>query len=197
VAAIRDRGAAPGLIMLDGHEDAWPPHLSETGEGSDSEIAIALGRVPDLPDPIAQMLPLIQPSALAFLGPRDRDEIASAGVESLRGRAAFFADDLEISATLESGGDPASDAIQAIDAHEFWLHIDLDVLATDAFGAVDYPQPGGIDWGELDQLAATAVGAEGCRGVSVVIYNPDLDPDRTAASKLVGFLSRLIERRSW
>jgi arginase len=42
-------GTGPGLLMLDGHEDAWPPSLSETGEASDSELGIALGLISDLP----------------------------------------------------------------------------------------------------------------------------------------------------
>lgn len=32
-----------GLIFVDGHEDAWDPHRSGTGEAADSEIALALG----------------------------------------------------------------------------------------------------------------------------------------------------------
>jgi arginase len=67
------------------------------------------------------------------------------------------------------------------------------VLSTDAFEAIDYPQPGGLGWEELDRLAATAACEPSCRGVSVVIYNPDLDPERVGAGKVVGFLARLIE----
>jgi arginase len=191
LAALREGGRTPGLVMLDGHEDAWPPPLSETGEGSDSEIAIALGRVANLPAPLEGLLPLLEPSALAFLGPRDRAEIAEAGVESLRGEVSFFADDVEIRAALDAGDDPAEAAIEAIAVDAFWLHIDLDVLSTDSFGAVDYPQPGGLAWDELDRLAATTASAPGCRGMSVVIYNPDLDPDRIDARKVVDFLGRL------
>jgi arginase len=192
LAAVRDAGERPGLIMLDGHEDAWPPPCSETGEGSDSEIAIALGDVRGLPSTLDDLLPLLDASALAYLGPRDRDEIVTAGVESLRDRAAFFADDAQTSAALASGRDSATAAVESIAADAYWLHIDLDVLATDAFDAVDYPQPGGLEWEELDRLAATAASESRCRGVSVVIYNPDLDADRKEADKLVAFLSRLI-----
>jgi arginase len=196
LAALREAGAAPGLVMLDGHEDAWPPPLSATGEGSDSEIAIALGRVADLPAPLDRLLPLLAPAALAFLGPRDREEIASAGVGSLRNQVAFFANDVETAEALAAGRNPADDAIRSLEADEFWLHIDLDVLRSEAFAAVDYPQPGGLDWEQLDRVATAAATAPGCRGISVVIYNPDLDPDGTAASKLIGFLSRMAWRES-
>ena len=192
VAAVRRDCSAPGLLMLDGHEDAWPPPLSPTGEGSDSEIAIALGGVADLPGPVSRLLPLVEPSAIAFLGPRDREELASAGLESLRDQVAFFADDIETSTLLRAGHDPAEAALEAMTADGFWLHIDLDVLRTEALRAVDYRQPGGLAWEALDRLAASAASAAGCRGASVVIYNPDLDPNRVDARKIVAFLSRLM-----
>jgi arginase len=196
LAAIRDGGSAPGLVMLDGHEDAWPPPLSETGEASDSEIAIALGRVRNLPGSLDGLLPLLTPSSLALLGPRDYDEIRSAGIESLRDEVGFFSDDVGTSRRLESGRDPSTEAVHSIGADAFWLHVDLDVLASRAFGAVDYPQPGGLGWDGVDRLAATVAGDPRCRGISVAIYNPDLDPDRTEAPKVISLLSRLIERRS-
>jgi arginase len=127
MAALRDAGDAPGLLMLDGHEDAWPPHRSETGEGSDSEIAIALGTVPGLPAALERLVPLLIGNRLAYLGPRDRDEILAAGVESLRNRVAFFADDGQVSAALRAGRDPATEATGALAASSFWLHVDLDV----------------------------------------------------------------------
>jgi arginase len=192
LAALRDGGASTGLVMLDGHEDAWPPPVSPTGEGSDSEIAIALGRVTGLPAPLASMLPLVEPAAIAFLGPRDGEEIAAAGIDSLRDEVAFFADASEISEALRAGSDPAGAAVAAIAAESFWLHVDLDVLATSALGAVDYRQPNGLSFDELDRLAVTAASAPGCRGMSVAIYNPDLDPGRADARKVVDLLSRVM-----
>ena len=83
-------------------------------------------------------------------------------------------------------------ALEAIDRVPFWLHIDLDVLATEDFAAVDYPQPGGLRWNELDQLVTVALATPRCRGASIVIYNPDLDPDRAAADLVVDFIARSI-----
>jgi arginase len=194
LAALRGGDRPPGLIMLDGHEDAWPPWSSETGEGSDSEIAVALGTVTDLPEALATRLPLLSSAALAYLGPRDGVEIRSAGLASLRDQAAYFGVAGRVSAELEAGRDPARAAAEAIACDAFWLHLDLDVLATHAFSAVDYRQPGGLGWSELDRLVASAASDPRCQGVSVVIYNPDLDPARAEAGKLVDFLARLIER---
>jgi arginase len=189
LAAIRAAGDQPGLVMLDGHEDAWPPPRSDTGEGSDSEIAIALGRVPTLPKPLA--VPVLTPGSIAQLGPRDLAELEEEGVPSLRDELACFASGEEVAAEAEPGEALARQAIEKIEADGFWLHIDLDVLATAEFRAVDYPQLGGLDWPALDRLSQTAARDPRCRGTSVVIYNPALDPDRTDASKLVDYLARL------
>ena len=190
LAAIRDSGERPGLVMLDGHEDAWPPDRSDTGEASDSEVAIALGLVSELPEPLAGLTPILDASAIAMLGPRDLAEIATADVPTMRDQVAFFADDRE----ARSG--PAAEligaALAAIEADGFWLHVDLDVLSEESLAAVDYPQPEGWSWGQLDELAAATARDSACRGVSVVIYNPDRDPDRSGAHEVVDFVARLI-----
>ena len=74
--------------------------------------------------------------------------------------------------------DPAGD--------EWWLHIDLDVLSTESLSAVDYPQPGGLDWARLDHVVGVILNRPGCRGASVVIYNPELD-DGAAAPRIAQF----------
>lgn len=190
LAALREHAKARvGLLMLDGHEDAWLPSESPTGEASDSELAIALGLVPDgLPAPLDRLVPLLDPADVALIGPRDRAEIEAEGGRSLRGHVGLFL-------SAEEAGraeDPGASALRKLEVSEFWLHVDLDVLATEAFDAVDYLQPGGLTWSELDAIAGTAVTDPRCKGASVVIYNPDLDPDRRAADQLVEFVCRLM-----
>jgi arginase len=191
LGALAAIGKDAGLVMLDGHEDAWPPLKSETGEASDSEVAIALGRVDRLPGWLADLVPLIAESALAYLGPRDAAEIAAAGVATLRGEVAFFAGDGEIVHAPEP--EPiAAEALEAIAADALWVHVDLDVLDSELFEAVDYPQRGGLDWETLDRLTAAAIADPRCRGVSVVIYNPDLDPTGRRAGDVIDFACRLV-----
>jgi arginase len=192
LAALRDRGDEPGLVLVDGHEDAWPPALSPTGEASDSEVAIALGFVDDaLPPPLDELTPLVQPSAVALLGPRDKDEIDAGGARSLRDQVAYFA--APDALRSEGVSTTVAAALDAITAPAVWLHIDLDVLATDALAAVDYPQPGGLEWHELDQLAAVAVADPRCAGASIAIYNPSRDTDGTGGGAVVEFICRLVE----
>jgi arginase len=179
-----------GLVMLDGHEDAWPPPLSETGEASDCELGLALGLFPEnMPAPLDRWGALLGPSSVALLGSRDKDEIVAGGARSIADDLAFFCDEQ----ALQDGGDTRmADALAAVEADAFWLHLDLDVLSSAAFAAVDYPQPGGLGWAQLESLASAAAGDSRCRGMSVVIYNPDLDPDKSAARDLIDFVSGLI-----
>jgi arginase len=193
LAAGRDADGQPGLLLVDGHEDAWPPERSETGEASDSEVGIALGRIAGLPAPLNELVPLLTPERTAMLGPRDRRELDNDGVESLDGTVALFRDDAAVRASGAAASAREGVAALAAATSSFWLHIDLDVLRTDDFPAADYLQAGGLTWHELLDIAAPALADPRCFGCSVVIYNPDLDPDRAAASRIVRFLSDLVK----
>jgi arginase len=191
LAAGRDDDRDPGLLLVDGHEDAWPPERSATGEASDSELAIALGRVTGLPAPLDDRVPLLTPERVAMLGPRDRRELDEAGVESLDGAIALFRDDVAVRASGAAASAREAVATLAAGSRSFWLHVDLDVLRAEDFPAADYLQPGGLTWKDLLDIAAPALADPRCAGCSVVIYNPDLDPERTSAARIVRFVSEL------
>jgi arginase len=63
------------------------------------------------------------------------------------------------------------------------------VLATGELAAVDYPQPGGLTWGQLTDLTAAALATDGW---SVCIYNPDLDPGREGADAIISYITQAI-----
>ena len=77
----------------------------------------------------------------------------------------------------------------------WWLHIDLDVLARSEFAACgatgEVMLAGGLTWQQLAELVVSALHSRGCAGWSLSIYNPDLDPDRSAARDIVGFVARI------
>lgn len=193
LAAVREHYGSPGLVMLDGHEDAWPPHRSGTGEGSDSAVAIALARVTDLPAAIDELMPLLAPADLLMIGPRDQVELADAGVASVRDEVALLVAGDAARNDPAAAEDALADALDSTEPAGLWLHVDLDVLSSEAFAAVDYPQPGGLGWDQLDALAGRALADERCGGASIVIYNPELDPSGSEAGKVVEFASRLVE----
>lgn len=158
------RAIGGGLVFVDGHEDAWPPLDDQSGEAADSELGIALGLF-DAPIP-----PMVRADRVVVLGPRDAEEVDGRRVHRIDDLVAFrngawlaTASDDELASVLE----PAGDA--------WWFHVDLDVLSSEALPAVDYPQPGGLDWDRLDRVTRVILSRPGCKGASIVIYNPELD----------------------
>jgi len=180
-----------GLLFVDGHEDAYLPEQSSTGEAADMELAFALGMADaSWSAELAALLPLVAPADVQLLGARDAEILRAEGVASLRDRVAFV-DGERLAA------DPAGLATAACASlpDPWWFHLDLDVLSTEALPAVDYAQPGGIGWNELEAVATTAMGA-GPRGWDITIYNPDLDPERVRARRIVRFIGSVFEQAS-
>lgn len=178
--AAAERGQA-GLVFIDGHEDAWDPGVTPTGEASDCEIGLALGLF-DGPTGLVRDLPCLDPAHLVVLGPRDQAEIADAGQPSIRGRVAHYRSGTQLAA--EQSYAEIADVVSAAAASApagWWCHVDLDVLDTASLTAVDYPQPGGLTWSQLESLTTACLSVPGCLGASVVIYNPDLDGGQAAA----------------
>ena len=105
-----------------------------------------------------------------------------------------LAETLELYDEQALQGESLASITQAVLAHlqaqtrQWWLHVDLDVLSTEALSAKDYPQPGGLSWRQLERLSATAMVAHGLIGWDVTIYNPDLDPDGSQARRIVEYL---------
>lgn len=191
-AARRHVGGDVRLLFVDGHEDAYPPHASLTGEAADMALGMALGLAPMTGLPaLSDRLPLVAADDVIVLGARDLTEIEQEGAATIRGRVAVL-DDVEL---RERGvervvGEWVDTTERA--GRRFWLHLDLDALTSIALPAVRYPQPGGLDWDELDAVGRRAVASPALLGVDVTIYNPDLDPTREGAMMIVNLVRGLF-----
>ena len=127
LAALASYGDPPGLVMVDGHEDAYPPSASPTGEASDSEVGIALGMFDDaLPPQIERLTPLLAFESVALVGPRDRAELVANAVRSLA-RRVWFADRRRGARAGSCNGCARGDR-GGESGGSIWLHVDLDVL---------------------------------------------------------------------
>lgn len=176
-----------GLLFVDGHEDAYLPEQSSTGEAADMELAFALGIADASWSPeLGNVLPLVEPDDVRILGARDAELLRAEGVASLGDRLALV-DGNRLAA--DPGGAAAAASSSLI--HPWWFHLDLDVLSTEALPAIDYPQPGGIGWKEL-ALVATAALSNDPTGWDITIYNPDLDPEGNHARRIVRFIGSAI-----
>ena len=170
----------PGLVFIDGHEDAWQPTPDVRGEASDSELGIAIGTVR------APVSPVVDRARVVALGPRDADEITQFGQERVD-QLVVMRDDVWVNS---ASADDLRAVAAAATASSWWLHVDLDVLTTDALAAVDYPQPGGVSWSTLERTTDTLIAMTGCRGASIGVYNPDLD-EGASSPRIAAFITRL------
>jgi arginase len=180
--------AGRGLLFVDGHEDAYAPERSTTGEAADMELGFALGTVdtPWWPD-LQARTPLVALERTFLLGPRDRSTIEAYGTTPLGDRVPVH----DAVAVAKDPDGVTSAAVGSLSSSRWWLHVDLDVLSTEALPAIDYPQDGGLSWDELEIVTTTAVEA-GPVGWDVTIYNPDLDPTGIHADRIVAFLAAAV-----
>lgn len=193
--AVRRRISPPALLFVDGHEDAYPPHRSPSGESADMELGMLLGRSTDgLPDALTEMLPLVTVDDVAMVGIRDREVLKQEGIASLRDRTSILMFDDQ--AIMQGNGLTITcDALTHIgaDRRRWWLHTDLDVLSTAALSAVDYHQPGGLDWEMLTAITTMALASENVVGWDITIYNPDMDANAEQIQRIITFIEAGIQ----
>jgi arginase len=181
-----------GLVFIDGHEDATTMEASTTGEAANMEVAFLLGLTGQrAPEPLRSHAGVLRPEAIAMLGMRD-------GLYRREVGAPTIADRVRVRTAADLHEDPAAGGRLAAEqvtsqAPGWWLHIDLDVLDRHEFSACgaasDDAMPGGLSWSELTAVAASALHVGGACGWSLGVYNPDLDPERRAAERIVTFIA--------
>jgi arginase len=191
LAACKEQGGRTGLLFVDGHEDAYSARQSPTGEAADMELGFALGlQVPEKLKAVGA--PLVAASDVCVMGARDRGVLLKSGVRSLDGTVELYSDS-DLKAGVEDITRKALKRLSGTD--RLWLHVDLDVLSTESLPAVDYQQPGGLSWEQLEALAGTALSSGKISGCNVTIYNPDMDPDGRHARRIVSFLENVLSVR--
>ena len=190
VPAVRDEAGAAGLLFIDAHEDATTMAASPDGEAANMEIALLLG-LAAAPGALRRHLPAIGPDALVMLGQRDEAYRDALAVASLADRVRLHPAEQVHGRVGELAAAAADHLARRTPA--WWAHVDLDVLSGAEFGACDVADdptmPGGLSWAELTAIVGLALRDPKCRGLSVGVYNTDLDPDRRAARRIVRFLA--------
>jgi arginase len=81
------------------------------------------------------------------------------------------------------------------DSREFMLHLDCDVIAQEQFAASNVPGSGGLSFDEVKTALNEFASHKNLLGLDVAQYNPDRDPDGSAAQKLVGLLGDVLAAR--
>jgi arginase len=194
LAAAREGAGRAGLAFVDGHLDFYDGGSSPTGEAADMELAVLCGIGPEELTGLSGDAPLVGAEDVVVLGARDAREAAADGAPDPRllvpEMQLYEPEDIRGTGPREIGERVAERL--AGNAGAFWLHLDLDVLDAEELPAVDYPQPGGLAWEELMELAFPLAASPALLGADVTILNPTLDPDGRYAQRAADLLLGLF-----
>ena len=81
------------------------------------------------------------------------------------------------------------------DSREFMVHLDLDVIQQEEFAATNVPGSGGLSFAETQTALTEIAKHKNLLGLDVAQYNPDKDPDRSGAKKVVDLLAEVLAAR--
>jgi arginase len=187
--ALRRRGRY-GLLFVDGHTDFYQPEAEPNGEVASMDLALATGRGPRVLTDIEGRGPLVRDEDVVAFGFRDSAESAEAGMQPLPP----LLRPIDLDRVRETGADAAArqavDWLRADGDSGYWVHLDADVLDDAVMPAVDYRQPGGMTWAELETVLRCAMSSGQAVGLDVTIFNPRLDPGGHIAIRLVESIRR-------
>jgi arginase len=81
------------------------------------------------------------------------------------------------------------------DSREYVVHLDTDLISNADFPAVNVPADGGLPVSDVRAALTEALRSNFVVGLTVTQYNPDKDPDGSAAKKLVDLLVEALSSR--
>lgn len=194
------RRAGPlSLVHIDGHSDFRHPGNYDTaqmlGAAAGMDLALASGRgEPLLTTWPGIAPPLVPERQIVQLGEREnRDadfawpDIAQTAIERIDVFTAHQIGEAEIVRRIER-------VLAAQPQWRFWLHFDVDVLDQTVMPAVDSPGSPGIDRQWLENIGARLLQNPLCCGMTVTVFDPDLDPAGHYAALLVDMLAAMFRQ---
>jgi arginase len=190
--ALRKRGRY-GLLFVDGHSDLQTAASSQTGGAAGMDLALVTGLGPELLTDIDCRKPYIRPEDTILYGyrrPAPGEESPAAPQQPM----AAFPLNLMQQQGIAQSTEAAVARLEAAPTQGFWVHVDMDVLATEWMFAVDSPEPGGMTPQELSTLLRRAVNSPRCTGMEVTIYDPTLDPSGAGADLIIHLLAELFSQ---
>jgi arginase len=197
LAGARRRGPL-SLVHVDGHSDFRHPGNydpdSMLGAVAGMDLALATGRgealMTDWPGVTS---PLVHDGEVVQIGEREgRDpDFAWPDVN------ATAIERIDVFTANEIGPHAVLARTQPRLGERFWVHLDVDVLDAAVMPAVDSPGSPGIAPDDLVTILSGLVPDPRCVGMTVTVFDPDLDPDGRHARTLVGLLGRLTFRQPY
>jgi arginase len=177
-----------GLFFIDGHSDFYQPQASTTGEVADMELSVVSGRGPDILSNIEGLKPLVLDDDIIVFGYRDAEQSMSYGSNNVRNTNMQILDlsDIRNLGIKKATSLAVSNFLTSEDLPGFWIHLDADVLDDRIMSAVDYRLGnGGLEFSELSYILKTLTSSQKAIGITITIYNPNLDPSGSIAKNFV------------
>jgi arginase len=178
-----------GLFFIDGHADFYLPEVEPSGEAASMDLAFVTGRGPRMLADIDGLRPLVRDEDTVVFGYRDAVQAEREGSPDVRHTRMLVLslEDVRQPGVLTAATNALA-WLREKPISGFWIHLDADVLDDAAMPAVDYRMPGGLSPDELAGVLRILTESQQVAGVDVTIYNPNLDPDGSAARSLTNVL---------
>jgi arginase len=180
------------LLWFDRDADLNTPASTPSGRIDGMVVAHILGKgAPELVRFWGESPLVREPDVTLFglerLDPPEQEFLAKSAMRH------SYAGDIQ----FQGGARAAQEALVHMhaEAHDFVLHLDLDVIAQEDFPAVNVPGTGGLRFAEVHQALLEFAKHKNLLGLDIAQYNPDKDPDGGGAKKLVDLLAEMLAAR--
>ena len=172
-AAIGRFGDRLAVAWLDAHGDLHTPASSPSGAFHGMVLRALLGDGPGTLSPERTL----KPGQVVLAGVRALDPAEREFVRRHRIRLVGV-DELAAASAL-------ADAVAGAGAEAVYVHVDLDVLDPGEFGAVGFPEPGGLTISRLAAVVRVLAGRFAVAGIGITEYQPRGPADRAKLAPLV------------
>ena len=157
------------------------------------DLALATGLGPELLTNIEGRKPYVRPGDTVIFGYRQPPP-GEASPDAPQPPMGAFPLNLIQQQGIAQSTRTAVAHLESASTQGFWIHVDVDVLATEWMPAVDSPEAGGMTPHELSTLLKVAVHSDRCVGMEITIYDPTLDPAGKGADLIVNILAEVFSR---
>jgi len=170
-----------GLIYLDAHGDFNTPDTTPSGLIGGMDVAMLVGRGPDVLTKIFGHKPQLREEQIAIFGARDFDPPER---EMLEGSKLHL---YTMDRVRELGAERAMREVTEIllrFCERIYVHVDVDVLEPSEMKAIHMTAPDGLTLAECASALRAVRGSGKLCGLAVMVFNARKDPDGTEAQKL-------------
>jgi arginase len=181
-----------GLVWMDRDADLNTPATTPSGRIDGMVLAHAIGRgAPELVRFWGEAPLVREPDVTVFgvarLDPAEQEFLSKSPIRLVE------------ATEVESKGGAESAAEILLHAHadkkDFVLHLDIDVISSEEFAAVNLPGTSGLKLSNVQAALNEFVRHKNLLAWDVAQYNPEKDPDGSGAKKIVDVIVEALSKR--